>query len=118
MLNTHCLRQAVELAADPNSYPETTALYGAWDTPKMYIHLYEENQVVIPVHEPMENFGGLSAYEVASAAYDCHPSQHQWYPRIICEEHPRYDATLFGLYRSTVGADEGWDIMQNIPAYQ
>ena len=115
ILNTYCLQQAVELAADPQIHPESAARYGAWDTPKMYIHLYGEDPPVFPVHEPMDN--GRTPYEVASAAYFCHRSQLDWYPQILCEEDPRYDARLFGLYRSTVGPDTGGDILENLPQY-
>ena len=113
ILNTYCLQQAVELAADPDSHPESAALYGAWDTPKMYIHLYGEEPIVFPVYEPMSD--GRTPYEVASLAFYCHRSQLKFYPQILCEEDPRYDARLFGLYRSTVGPDTGWDIMENLP---
>lgn len=113
ILNTLCLQQAVELAADPGSFPDSFALYGAWDTPKMYIHLYGEDPAVFPVHEPMSD--GRTPYEVASAAYACHRSQLKFYPQILCQEDPRYDARLFGLYRSTVGPDTGWDILENLP---
>jgi len=115
ILNTLCLRQAVELAADPDSHSDSFAAYGTWDTPKMYIHLYGEEPTVFPVHEPMTD--GRTPYEVASDAYLCHKSQLKWYPKIRCGEHPRYDARLFGLYRSTVGPDTGWDILENLPQY-
>ena len=103
----------MELAADPDSHPESAAIYGAWDTPKMYIHLYGEEPIVFPVHEPMSD--GRTPYEVASLAFYCHRSQLKFYPQILCEEDPRYDARLFGLYRSTVDPDTGWDITENLP---
>lgn len=114
-LNTDCLMKAVEAAHDPDRYPESAQEYGLWNTPKFYLHLYEQGQIVFPVDEPMSNADGATPYEIASAAYDCHESQKQWYARILRDENHDYDCRLFGLYRSIVGPDTGWDLWENIP---
>lgn len=114
-LNTDCLMKAVERAWDANAYTDSAEEYGLWNTPKLYLHLYEQGQIVFPVDEPMDNCAGATPYEIASAAYDCHESQKKWYASILRDENHDYDCRLFGLYRSTVGPDSGWDIWENIP---
>ena len=39
--------KAVEITNDPTQYPELAEQYGTWDVPKTYIHLYEENPIVL-----------------------------------------------------------------------
>ena len=38
-LNTHCLIQAVDMAADARQYPWIALEYGLWDAPKLSLHL-------------------------------------------------------------------------------
>ncbi len=113
-LNTYTMEDAVELAANPDAYWESYEKYGTWDTPKMYIHMYEDHQLVMDWHQPLERFNGQNALEVAIDAYDCHNSQHQYSFAVI--EEGNGDCRLFGLYRTTVGYDEGKipDIMEHI----
>lgn len=114
-LNAYCLTNAVEASGNAEMYPESAEMYGVWDPPKLYLHLYKENAIEFPVDEPMENCGNATPYEIASAAYDCHKSQHQWFGSIKRGERWGFDCRKFGLYRSTVGSDTGWDIWENIP---
>ena len=50
---------------------------GVWQVPKVYIHLWEENQLAMDWHQPLAAFDGLTAQEVARRAYACHTSQQQ-----------------------------------------
>lgn len=117
MLNARCLTEAVELAADPSYDPDSAAQYGTWDTPKLYLHLYEKNRIVMDWYVPLESFGGAAAIDVAKAAYAYHVSQHV-YSFYVYGEGDAYDSRRFGLYRSTVGEDiVGGDVFENITSY-
>ena len=114
MLNARSLVEAVELAADESYDPASAELYGVWDTPKLYLHLYEENPIVMDWDQPLDSFDGLSGYEVAALAYGEHESQHVWDFRVYPLEHV-FSCYKFGLVRSTVGPDvEKNDFMENI----
>lgn len=115
ILNTMYLIQAVELAADETQYPESAQQYGVWDTPKLYLHLYDENAAAMDVNTPLAGDpAGRTAFEIAVDAYGHHKSQHQYYFQVQQgREYPQTDCTWFGLYRSKVGPDTGWDIMEH-----
>jgi len=119
MLNAHCLLDAAERAADPERYPESAEKYGVWDTPKLYLHLYPENQITLNWEKPLERFDGATGFEMAETGYGCHLSQHKWDFHVYPAGSP-YDCHLFGLARTTVGPDTGgedgntWDLFENI----
>lgn len=96
--------RALEKASDGNTYPEQAETYGLWDVPKIYIHLYEENVVDMDWRKPLEAFGGKTAFQMAEEGFKCHRSQQDT-PYVV-EDFGPYDNSLFGLYRSLVGADE------------
>jgi len=105
--------RALERAADTASYPELTEAWGAWDVPKIYIHLYGENVVDMDWRKPLQAFGGKTAFEMAQEGFLCHRSQQDT-PYVV-EDFGPYDNSLFGLYRSLVGEDEAKnDFFENI----
>ena len=69
---------------------------------------------MFPVDEPLVNAGGITPFQAAERAYDFHESQHIWF-QLQRGELPTNDCRIFGLYRSTVGADTGTDFMENLP---
>lgn len=105
MLNAHTLTRSVEQAAK---------LPNGWDTPKLYLHLYEENQILLDLSTPLERFGGKSAFEIAQQGFAAHKSQQQFF---TVEQSGPYDCRKFGLYRTTVGADTGTDMFEHITLY-
>lgn len=112
--NAHCLIQAVEVAADAQQLPETAAQYGTWDTPKLYLHLYEENQIVFDVNTAMVNDPkGRTPFQVAQDAYACHVSQHKYSFAVSQDPNSTMDCTRFGLYRTLVGYDTGSNLMEH-----
>lgn len=115
ILNARYLTQAVELAAQEDQWPQSAQKYGVWDTPKLYLHLYGEDPLILDVNTPLEkDEQNRTAFRVAEDAYSHHKSQHQYYFQVLQgEEHPQEDCTRFGLFRSTVGTDTGWDLMEN-----
>ena len=115
-VNTHYLIQAIEAAADPEQEPETAERYGVWDTPKFYLHLYKENQIILDVNTAISaDPEQRSAFRIAEDAFEFHRSQmHLPYRVRQGSEWWVYDSTLFGLYRTLVGADTGNDMMEHI----
>ena len=103
--------EALETSNDPSLYPETAEKYGTWDVPKAYFHLYGKNQIQMDWDQPLESFGGRTAYQVSVyTGFQAHASQlkdYRWYyagyPTAKSIE--LYNPCLYGLYRSTVGED-------------
>lgn len=115
MLTSALMREAVENAMDPAFCPDSAETYGVWDVPKTYLHLYRENKISLDCRKPLEAFGGQTALEVATAAYKKHVSQ-QWCWFYVSDDY-KYSIADFGLYRTTVGADTGNDMMEHLTSY-
>lgn len=120
--------EAAALAADPESDPSGASLYGAWDVPKLYLHLYAENPITLNWDFPLDAFGGKTAFQVSQQGFLCHASQtnsrfDDWIfgeKRDITKasEIAEYSPCLYGLVRSTVGADMNKnDFFENITTY-
>lgn len=108
-LNAHTLTKAVE---------QTAAMPDGWNTPKLYLHLYEENPIVLDLDMPMTNDDvpykqliGLTPFEIAQLGFAAHKSQQTYFS---VEQTGPCDCRKFGLYRSTVGADTGNDLFEHI----
>ena len=104
---------ALDLATNPKKYKESYQEYGGWDVPKCYIHLYAENVIDFDWRIPLEEFGGKTAFDVATEAFACHISQKD--TEYAVEDFGPCDCSLFGLYRSLVGPDTAHnDLFENI----
>ena len=101
---------------DSDKYPESAAEYGVWNVAKTYIHLYGENKIKLDCRPPLDNLGGRTALEAATAAYKKHVSQ-QWCWFYVSDTY-EYSISDFGLYRTTVGEDTGNDMMEHITSYE
>ena len=97
--------RGVEYAADPAYDPESAAQYGTWDVKKLYVHLYEENQVHMNWDIPLEECGGFTSWDLAMEAFELHYSQTKTRYFRMERQSRMYDSSLFGLYRTTVGPD-------------
>lgn len=118
-VNAHFLCSAITAAADPECYPELAERYGVWQTPKLYLHLYEENEIYIDVETPLERDSqGRNTFEIAVEAFKAHVSQHKYGFRVQYGESRMFDCRPFGLYYTLVGYDTTADIMENIDAFQ
>lgn len=105
---------AIFAAADEKQYRDTAKTYGPWQTKKLYLHLYKENQLRMDWRIPLSAFDGADALTIATEALAFHVSQtqHGW----AMEEGGPYDNELFGLYYTAVGEDVMKnDFMENIP---
>lgn len=122
---TDLLIQTLEISNDPSQFPESAEKYGVWDVPKTYLHLYEENQIVMNWDQPLEHFGGQTAYQVSVyQGFQCHKSQildFVWYYAAYSKaiDIPIYNPCYYGLYRSTVGPDvEKNDFFENVMTHE
>ena len=107
-------RDAIASAASAEEFPETAELYGTWLVPKVYLHLWEENQITMDWHVPLARFGGLNGMEVAAIAFEKHVSQHTKSYYSI-HDGGDTDCSLFGLFHTTVGVDvEKQDMFEHI----
>ncbi len=121
MLNTTSVMSALEVSAQE----------GVWDVPKTYIHLWKENEVLFDWDQPLECFGGKSAFNISQEAFGCHKSQHRfsslynWIygvdgaPVTKATQIRSYSPCKFGLYRSTVGMDTKINgLFENVVSYE
>ncbi len=111
----------VESAADAAVMPESAQAYGVWDVPKLYLHLYEENPVVMDWRTPEALLDGRTPLEAAQDAYAFHVTQQNAGSAVMgtdfaVTDEGEYACSRFGLYRSLVGPDAGQnDFFENIP---
>ncbi len=115
ILNTYILKDAILKANDKDYDLESFNKDGLWDTPKLYLHLYKENPIIMDYDTPLEYFDGKTAYEVSKEGYSKHNSQQwTWFTAWIngknneftkATDIKTYSPLEFGLYRSLVGVD-------------
>lgn len=129
ILNTYLLKQAI-LKANDFSYDEASSnKYGKWQISKLYLHLYEENQIIMDYDIPLDYFGGRTAYQVSKEGYSKHLSQQwTWFTSWIkgknnnytkATEIQTYSPLKYGLYYTKVGEDiEKNDMFENITYYK
>ncbi len=123
------LTKAVKVTNDPETCPESAGKYGLWEVPKLYLHLYEENPIVLDYDQPLSAFDGLTAFQVSQQlGFPSHKSQ-QWsmfvnwiygYGGEIekATQIQTYNPAHFGLYHTTVGQDaEKNDFFENVLTY-
>lgn len=124
------LSDAIVSAADAEQYPESADAYGTWEVQKTYLHLYEENPIVMDFDIPLESFGGRTAFQMTQEGFRHHTSQHwTWFYKWIygTDETPikkaadikTYSPCLYGLYDTKVGNDEACnDFFEHIETYE
>ena len=107
-LTVELVREAVDVTNNAGQFPQSAEMYGTWDVKKTYLHLYgEQKRTMTCFTEPLDYFNTLSPRDVAHIAYQKHYTQLTDFTFDITGK--RYDNTVFGLYRSTVGDDEAMD---------
>ncbi len=127
-INSETLREALPLAANPAYDPESVSLYGVWDTPKAYIHLWKENRIVMNWDRPLARFGGKTAFQMTQEGFWCHESQRRiplfsnWIygerGEVSMASHiKQYSPCRYGLFRTLVGPDFlGGEMFENLSA--
>ena len=94
-----------------------------WQPKKLYLHLWEEGELMMDWETPSEALGGRTSLEVAQEAFKCHKSQQgfsctmkngvKYMFQVV--PHDMFDNAKFGLAYSTVGEDEAHnDLMEHI----
>lgn len=113
-----------DLTGDASQYADSAQKYGAWDVPKTYLHLYWENQIVLPTREALSDFGGRTVLQVCKDAFEKHGSQQGptfWVDDGYDDDGNRndyqYSCAEYGLYRTTVGTDTGSSMLENLVTY-
>lgn len=101
--------------------------FGDFIPSKVYVHLYEQNEIYLPIDEPLEFFGGKSAFNISQEAFRFHISQHwaMFYDWIygkneditLSTEITEHNPARYGLYYSRVGQDTGNEMLENIDTY-
>ena len=116
ILTCDALMDAVELAADVTQHPDSAETYGAWNTPKTYLHIFPFNTIRLDLHIPLEeDYAGRTALEILKASYKKHVSQQQW--RFYVSDDYEHSCADFGLYRTLVGPDTTDDLLCNLKTY-
>jgi len=93
-----------------------------WQVKKLYLHLYDENQMKMDWRQPLEAFEGKTALKVAKEAFKFHKSQQGGAvkyrgKRYVFEvkDSGWFDNSLYGLAYTAVGLDEAKnDFFENI----
>lgn len=121
MVCAQLLADAVEISADASKFPESAESYGVWDVPKTYLHLYYKNQITLDLDQPMENFGGMTPFEVAkNLGFPAHASLQRHWSWFFsgfdtASQIVYYSPCEYGLYRTTVGEDiQKNDMFENL----
>lgn len=114
ILNATLLTQAVDAAADPKQFTDSAEKYGEYITPKLYLHLYNENEIILDLDTPIESIG-KTPFELSKLGFACHKTQQgYWFNDWIngkngeiikASQIEKYSPCRFGLYHSTVGKD-------------
>jgi LmbE family N-acetylglucosaminyl deacetylase len=107
MATAFCMVNAVPQAADATVFPDSAEQFGAWQTQKLYLHLYPENQITMDWNQPLAAFGGKTALEVANDAYHMHVSQLEYHSDVYADGD--YSSLRFGLAFTAVGQDVAKD---------
>ena len=129
MVYADLLTKAIQISGDETQFTKSATEYGVWQVQKMYLHLYEENAIVLDYDQPLDQFGGMTAFEVTQKlGYPCHESQQwTWFtgwingkndPITLASQIKKYNPCKFGLYYSSVGEDvQKNDFLENIITY-
>lgn len=130
VLCSSAITDAIEVAKEENAFPDSAEKYGTWGVEKVYLHLYQENQIVMDWDVPLEQFEEKSAFEVTRDGFDCHKSQHwTWFYKWIygkegkpihkASDIKKYSPCKYGLYYTSVGLDEvGGDFFEHVDTYE
>jgi len=126
-LSASALMKAVGLSNNSSYHAESYAMYGAWDVPKTYLHLWGQREITISIDQPLARFDGKTAFQVSQHGFSFHKSQHWMYfyrwlngtsgaPITTSTQIRNYPPGKFGLYRTLVGDDSetAHDFFENV----
>ena len=103
ILNAQTLLEALPLTNDPEAFPESAEKYGIFNVQKCYVHLWEENQIIVKWEDmKLSQINNKSAMRMADEGYRENKSQCIYYSD---PSYGQYDCRNFGLAFTTVGYD-------------
>ena len=117
MLTTYILEQSVKYLNDSRYNSD----YEPFEPYKIYIHLYEENPIVMDYDIPLSYYGGKTAFQVSMNAFSKHVTQQhidaaKWQYLNNAKEIKQYSPLYYGLYYSRVGYEnEDNNMFYNVP---
>ena len=129
-LTAEAVINAIECSNDQEKFSDSFEKYGKWQVEKTYLHLYEENPIVMNFDEPLESLNGKTAFQVTQDGFQCHKSQHwTWFYEWIYGKQGNeitkstqiksYSPCNYGLYQTIVGDDiSGGDFFENVKTYE
>ena len=116
MITAAAICDAVEISMNEEVSPESAALYGCYEVPKTYLHLYPENEINLDCQRTLSKFDGKTVLDVAKEGYLQHQSQ-QWCWFYVSDDY-KYSCAKYGLYRTTVGTDTKNDLLEHVTSYE
>lgn len=108
--------EAVDNCGKTDFCPDSVKTYGKYDVPKAYLHLYEQGKINLNLRTPIAALDNRTGLDVLKSAYKKHVSQQGWW--FYVSDEYQYSCASFGLYRTTVGADTGNDMLEHIVTYK
>lgn len=126
MYFAYCLEKYVKDSADSHVEPESAGEYGTHSVPKLYLHLYENNRIILDLDTPMKELNGRTPFQKSQEGFSRHRSQYvAFFPRHLFGtiRHPikkasqikEYSPCEWGLAHTTVGTDVmGSDMFENV----
>ena len=125
ILNTDILKDAIIEANNSDFDKESFEKHGSWNIKKLYLHLYDQNKIVLDYDIPLSHYDGKTAYEISKLGYAKHYSQqYTWFTAWLngdnneyktAKEIEKYNPAYYGLYYSSVGEDKELnDMFENI----
>lgn len=107
--------KAATAAADPTQFPESATNYGVWQIKKLYLHLYNENTIVMDWSHPLSAFNCKTALDMAKIGYSYDKSQLKYHKQV--SDTNKYSCAKFGLAFTSMGPDVSKnDFLENIPS--
>ncbi len=110
------------------SFVEAAQLTTGYKPEKIYVHLYEQEKIVLSLDEPSAALLGLSPFQVSQEAFEYHKSQHwTWFYQWIygkngeitsSQQIRSYNPAEYGLYYTSVGEDVNKNcFLENVTLY-
>jgi len=119
ILNTDILKKAIYNAADKGF--QTQSNNDVWQISKLYLHLYDQNKIILNYDIPLDLYDGKTAYQVSKEGYAKHYSQqYTWFTDWLngpnnsftsANQITTYNPAHYGLYFTNVGPDVKKDNM-------
>ncbi|MBR5231503.1 MAG: PIG-L family deacetylase [Clostridia bacterium] len=112
----YTVERAVKFASQAKYGTEEIEAVPVWNVKKLYVHLGDKPTTVMNWDVKETAFGGKSSFAVASEAYAMHISQQAGRTYEMAAKGSEYDAYVYTLAYTTVGADKkGGDFFENVP---